>query len=199
MVARLDVDIAGTATTAEHALELIAECQPDLVVTEIDFGAGTDRPPELLRRIRAAAAQARILVLTAVADTREVQETLRAGAAAYVLKTALSADLAVAVRQSFRPSLFLPVGEDRAVRPDAAETVDDKKLHSLTRREREILKLLADGRPNAALAKDLWVSQQTIKFHLSNIFRKLGVSNRTEASRWAHDQGLTSEASDRVA
>ena len=59
----------------------------------------------------------------------------------------------------------------------------------MTRREREILTLVAEGRSNAAIARQLWVTEQTVKFHLSNIYRKLGVANRTAASRWAHEQG----------
>jgi DNA-binding NarL/FixJ family response regulator len=60
----------------------------------------------------------------------------------------------------------------------------------LTRREREILALVAEGSSNGTVARKLWVTEQTVKFHLSNIYRKLGVSNRTAASRWAHDRGM---------
>ena len=62
--------------------------------------------------------------------------------------------------------------------------------HELTKRELEILLLVADGSSNGQLAKKLWVTEQTVKFHLSNIYRKLEVANRTEASRWAHLNGL---------
>ncbi len=71
----------------------------------------------------------------------------------------------------------------------AAPAADDDSV-ILTRRELEILRLVAEGRSNAQLAKMLWVTEQTVKFHLSNVFRKLQVSNRTEASRWAQLRGL---------
>ena len=64
----------------------------------------------------------------------------------------------------------------------------------LTRREREILALATEGKSNAAIARELWVTEQTVKFHLSNIYRKLGVPNRTAASRWAHEHGIETAA-----
>ena len=69
----------------------------------------------------------------------------------------------------------------------------------LTRRETEILRLAAEGHSNAQVAKLLWVTEQTVKFHLSNIYRKLEVANRTEASRWAHIHGLLTTASESAA
>ena len=94
-----------------------------------------------------------------------------------------------AIRQTFELSIYLarpaPVAPaepaERALPPDAPR---------LTRRELEILRLAADGHSNAQLARMLWVTEQTVKFHLSNIYRKLDVSNRTEASRWAQRHGL---------
>lgn len=191
---QLDGDVVATATVPMDGIELIREHQPDLVVTEIDFGE-RGGVAGFLRRIRTAAPTARTLVLTSAAETHLIEECLRAGAIAYVLKTALSDDLASAIRQSFQPSIFLSAATNGEVGPRALDGVDHETLRSLTPREREILKLVAEGRPTADLAKELWVSQQTIKFHLSNIFRKLKVSNRTEASRWAHVQGLLSESS----
>jgi DNA-binding CsgD family transcriptional regulator len=70
----------------------------------------------------------------------------------------------------------------------------DPKLNELTRRELEILRLVAEGLTNAQLARMLWLSEQTVKFHLSNVYRKLGVANRTEASRWAQVHGVLAAA-----
>jgi DNA-binding NarL/FixJ family response regulator len=190
VLAQLGVDVVARTTSPTDGIELTREHQPDLVVTEIAFD---EEVRGFLRRIRSAAPEARTLVLAAVADTRMIEETLRAGAIAYVVKTSLPDDLASAIRQSFRPSVFLSAATLTANAD--RRTVDGggrEMVQSLTPREREILQLVAEGRPTAELAKELWVSQQTIKFHLSNIFRKLGVANRTEASRWAHVQGLLS-------
>jgi DNA-binding CsgD family transcriptional regulator len=79
-------------------------------------------------------------------------------------------------------------GSQAAAPAEKAEPAADTR--GLTRRELEILRLVAEGHSNAELAKMLWVTEQTVKFHLSNIYRKLDVSNRTEASRWAQIQGL---------
>ena len=65
-----------------------------------------------------------------------------------------------------------------------------EKEARLTRRESEILRLVAEGKPNQGIARDLWITEQTVKYHVSNIYRKLGVANRTEASRWAQLHGL---------
>ena len=104
-----------------------------------------------------------------------------------MLKSANPDDLRSAIRQAFEPSLFL-ASDFMHGAPEPAEKgpVDA----GLTRREVEILQLVAEGYSNAQLAKMLWVTEQTVKFHLSNIYRKLGVANRTEASRWAQLNGL---------
>jgi DNA-binding NarL/FixJ family response regulator len=101
-------------------------------------------------------------------------------------------DLAAAIRQTLCRSIYLP---------NATSAVDESlqalRLSGdepeLTRREVQILRLVAEGHSNAQVARILWVTQQTVKFHLSNIYRKLGVANRTEASRWAQLHGLLSQ------
>jgi DNA-binding NarL/FixJ family response regulator len=103
-----------------------------------------------------------------------------------VLKTALPEDLAAAIRQAFGHSIFIANGH--SVRREPSEDVPE--CHPLTRRELEILRLAAEGHTNAELARMLWVTEQTVKFHLSNVYRKLQVTNRTEASRWAQIHGL---------
>jgi DNA-binding NarL/FixJ family response regulator len=105
---------------------------------------------------------------------------------AYVLKRAEPEDLASAIRQVFSRSLYLAGAEAFARVPNAEEV----EAVGLTRREREILQLVSEGNTNGQVAKVLWVTEQTVKFHLANIFRKLDVTNRTQASRWAHAHGL---------
>ena len=115
-------------------------------------------------------------------DHEHIDAAFAAGADAYVVKTAHPDDLSLAVRQAFEHSVYLA-----HARP-APPPLDNSP--GLTRREIEILQLVAEGQSNASVAKMLWVTEQTVKFHLSNIYRKLGVANRTEASRWAQLQGL---------
>jgi DNA-binding NarL/FixJ family response regulator len=111
-----------------------------------------------------------------------------------VVKTAHSDDVGVAIRQTFSPSLFLPGVTTAPMASSAVATDADPAVAMLTKREREILQLVADGHSNSQLARMLWVTEQTVKFHLSNIYRKLDVANRTEASRWAQIHGLLDPA-----
>ena len=128
------------------------------------------------------------IVLTSRDDTRQIDAALAAGAVAYVIKTAQADDLRSAIHQAFSHSIFLPRTRPAAARRRAATA--DRPCRELTRRELEILQLVAEGHSNSQLARMLWVTEQTVKFHLSNIYRKLDVVNRTEASRWAEVQRL---------
>jgi DNA-binding NarL/FixJ family response regulator len=184
----VDVNVVGKATTTEDALELIDAERPDLFVAEIAI-EGSAEGIECLRRARALQPTLLPVVLSALDDSESIEAALAAGAVAYVVKSAQAGDVASAIRQSFERSIFLSGGPDAPARltPDEAQDSLD-----LTRRELEILRLVAEGHSNAELAKKLWITEQTVKFHLSNIYRKLDVSNRTEASRWAHVHGVLS-------
>ena len=105
-----------------------------------------------------------------------------------MIKTAHPDDLASAIRQAFEHSVYLAGARPVHTAAPKPQPGDDSR--GLTRRELEILQLVAEGHSNAQLAKMLWVTEQTVKFHLSNIYRKLDVANRTEASRWAQVRGL---------
>jgi DNA-binding NarL/FixJ family response regulator len=126
----------------------------------------------------------RIVVFSMSGDRERINAALSAGAASYVVKDAPPGDLAAAVRQTFYHSIFLPGTAVDGGGPELGEP------GGLTKREAEILRLAAEGMSNAQLARKLWVTEQTVKFHLSNTYRKLGVSNRTEAARWAQLNGL---------
>ena len=184
------IDVVAKAPSLEEAQELIARLKPDLVIAEIAIGGDKADGLAWLRRT-VEEFDVKVIVLTTCADTDFIDAALAAGVWAYALKTAHPDDLAIAVRQAFEHSVFLP-------RTRAAATAAPAPLleaHDLTQRELEILALVAEGYSNAKLAKMLWVTEQTVKFHLSNVYRKLNVSNRTEASRWAQVHGLVGTAS----
>jgi DNA-binding NarL/FixJ family response regulator len=183
---RAGVDVVGKTDSAATALAQLKQHEPDLFVVEVETPTGsfdTGRVRDALR----VSPKTRVLVLSERADPLEVDEALSAGAAAFVLKTAHPEDLGAAIRQTFEHSVYLAGGRRIAAepRPEPLEPAAD-----LTRRELEILRLVAEGHSNAGLAKMLWVTEQTVKFHLSNIYRKLNVANRTEASRWAQLHGI---------
>jgi len=187
---RVGVDIVGKATTGGDALALVQRLRPDLLVTDIGAADGDHAGLTCLREARQRVPELRAVVLSLSDDSKEIDAALQAGAAAYVLKSAHPDDLASAVRQAFAHSVYFA---------PPAGTWNGNSLHrgmesadraELTKREREILQLVAEGYSNAQLARMLWVTEQTVKFHLSNVYRKLNVSNRTEAARWAQLHGL---------
>jgi DNA-binding NarL/FixJ family response regulator len=179
--------VAGKATTTDEALQLIAENEPDVLVTEIEIDGDDGNGLACLRRARELVPTMKSIVVSRYDDPEHIEEALDAGAHAYVIKTAHRDDLASAIRQAFDHSVYL--ARERSARPaPATEEVDEAV--GLTRRELEILQLVAEGHSNAQLGRMLWVTEQTVKFHLSNIYRKLDVANRTEASRWAQVHGL---------
>ena len=189
VVEDLGMTIVGTATSGREGLALVTEQRPDVVVTGIQMPAGDIDGIELVRAGKEAVPTLRAIVLSVYDDTKHIDAALAAGAVAYVIKTAHPDDLRSAIRQAFAHSVYLPGSRTAAVQTAHAPTED---LPDLTRRELEILQLVAEGHSNTQLAKMLWVTEQTVKFHLSNVYRKLDVANRTEASRWAQLHGLLS-------
>jgi DNA-binding NarL/FixJ family response regulator len=186
------VKVVGKTTSPNEALALVEEARPDLLLTELTNSDENLDGVELLARARGLVPHLKAIVLSEHTEAERIDTALKSGAAAYVVKTAHAEDLASAIRQSFGHSVFLAQAQ---VAPDRRPPADvDDACADLTRREREILRLVAEGHSNAELAKMLWVTEQTVKFHLSNIYRKLDVSNRTEAGRWAQLNGLLAEA-----
>jgi DNA-binding NarL/FixJ family response regulator len=176
---RVDVEVVGATSDPEAVLELVRELQPDLLVAE-----GSPAAPAVLGAARAAVPELKSIVVSDVEDPAAIDAAFMAGARAYVLKHAHPDDLATAVRQAFSHSIFMAVRWGGPVAPQRRD------VDVLTRRELEILQLVAVGHSNGDVASMLWVTPQTVKFHLVNVYRKLGVANRTEASRWAHVRGL---------
>jgi two-component system nitrate/nitrite response regulator NarL len=189
---RGDVEVVAQATPGAEALAVLEELRPELLITELSMQGGELDGPAYVREARMRSSETRIIVLSAGTDVNAVQDVLLAGASAYVVKTARPEDLLSAVRQTFEHSVFLAPADFLGHASSTARngTEPDPKLNDLTRREVEILRLVADGLTNAQLARMLWLSEQTVKFHLSNVYRKLGVANRTEASRWAQVHGV---------
>jgi DNA-binding NarL/FixJ family response regulator len=188
---RIGIRTVGKSTSTSEALATTQRHRPDLLVTDLGDGR-SDEPSglELIACAREAVPSLRTIVLSMDEDPQVIDEALAAGASAYVVKTAHPDDLASAVRQAFSHSVYVPGRQQNGSVRSAPEHAKRDKSAGLTRRELEILRLVADGHSNAQLARMLWVTEQTVKFHLSNIYRKLGVANRTEASRWAHVHGL---------
>jgi len=196
---RVGVDIVGKVTAGNEALVLVQRMRPDLLVTDIGARDGDRAGLTCLREARQSVPELRAVVLSLNDDADEIGAALQAGASAYVLKSAHPDDLASAVRQAFAHSVYFArpaSGQNGDSFENGRESADRAQL---TKREREILQLAVEGYSNAQLARMLWVTEQTVKFHLSNVYRKLNVSNRTEAARWAQLHGLAATSGETVA
>jgi DNA-binding NarL/FixJ family response regulator len=195
----IEITVVGRTTSPEDALDLVVEHEPDVLICETETLNGGMTGSDLIRACRERLSTLRVIVLGASREHADIDAAFDAGALAYAVKTAHPEDVAATVRQTFDHTIFLANSASTngsassSLPPVAAGSEADADV-ALTRREREILALVAEGHSNRELARMLWVTEQTVKFHLSNIYRKLDVANRTEASRWAHRNGLLGAA-----
>ena len=166
------VDGRGSIRTA------VEQSQPDIVL--VDEMQNSEDCLERIRECREEAEASTIVLLTMRMDDEWVGEALSAGVDACVSKSSHLPSLGTLIREIVSRNIVC------AAPRAALESASLGASENLTAREREILTLVADGLTNATIGKQLWVTEQTVKFHLSNIYRKLGVSNRTEASRFVH-------------
>jgi DNA-binding NarL/FixJ family response regulator len=186
LLEKIGVQVVGRTTEMREALDLVELHAPDVVVSEYD----PDEDATLLAQARAVRADVKCVVLSESNDPSLVEAAFAKGASVFCVKTAEPDDLASAIRQAFDNSVFFANGYRSPEPQQLPSTSDAEASARLTRRELEILQLVAEGHSNSQLARMLWVTEQTVKFHLSNIYRKLDVANRTEASRWAQLNGL---------
>jgi DNA-binding NarL/FixJ family response regulator len=191
VLASIDVAVLASTTSPQDALALLGEHSPGLLAIGLDGHEGGLDALTILHQARELRPETRAIVLSAYRDEGRIEAALAAGAVAYVVKTVQAEDLAYAMRQAFTHSVFVAASRPAAARGWGLPTGGDVPA-GVTRREAEILRLVAEGHSNADVARMLWIAEQTVKFHLSNIYRKLNVSNRTEASRWAQLHGLLS-------
>jgi DNA-binding NarL/FixJ family response regulator len=178
------IDVVAEATSGAEVVPLIARSNPDIVILDV-------RMPKLdglgcLERIRKLHPQVKVVMLSAFSDQEHVQAAFKRGANAYIVKTVDPLDLPAALRQVLDTTIYFPLSF-------AQPAEQNELVASLTEREISMLKALARGLSNNAISREFWVTEQTVKFHLTNIYRKLGVKNRTEATRFAYQNGLAEE------
>lgn len=176
-------EVVAEANNGAEVLPLVARTKPDLVLLDMRM-PGMDGLT-CLDRIRDRHPNIKVVILSVSTDPDVIQDVLNRGASAYIVKSVNPVDVPSALRQALEGSVFNAIGlPEKRVADDAA------KAAGLTEREAAILKALTRGLSNDAIGKELWVAEQTVKFHLTNIYRKLDVSNRTEATRYAYENGL---------
>jgi DNA-binding NarL/FixJ family response regulator len=172
---------------------IVADARADVVIVD-DLGA----PAEAVKRIaevHTAAPAAKVVLLVPETGVAWVEDAVRAGAHAVLSKAIDPVSAGTVLREIVRGTVFHCLS-DVNVRTGGAVPVSDSDHEALglTQRELELLRLVASGATNSRLARQLFVTEQTVKFHLSNIYRKLGVANRTQASRFAYQHGLVPPA-----
>ncbi len=185
MLASIEAVLAGAdgfqlvaaARSGEELLSLVGDQEPDVVLLDLRMPgmSGID----CLEQIKARHPDTRQIVLSACEDPHLVETALSRGADGYIVKTVDSRGLLDAIEAALDGSGYEPV-----------RTTENGELSHLTPREVEILTAVARGLSNRAIGRELWVTEQTVKFHLANIYRKLGVGNRTQAAGWALRHGL---------
>ncbi len=176
------IEIAGATHSGAEVLPLVERRRPDVVALELGLRAADGR--SCLEALRDEHPHVTVVVLSATASPDVIRQALMAGARAFITKNVNPLDIPSAIRQARDGSVYhvfsSPSGPDDALREAG-----------LTAREITMLKSLARGLSNKAISQELWVAEQTVKFHLGNLYRKIGVPNRLAAASFAHSNGLS--------
>ena len=187
------VNVVGEAPNGQTAIRLASELAPDVVVMDLNMPGLTG--VETTRKLSGVAPLTRVVVLTISADDKDVMDAVMAGACGYLLKDSSIQDLIVGIRAAAAgESLISPQIAAKVLRrlrsqssnEDAAETIRAE----LSDREIEVLKLIANGKDNAQIARELFISPKTVKNHISNILMKLQIDNRIQAAVYAVRSGI---------
>jgi DNA-binding NarL/FixJ family response regulator len=190
---REGLEIVGLAGSGRELLEVAAQVAPDVVLLDVAM-PGMDGV-ECLVELRGRFPDVKVVMLSGSDDSEVVDRCLAAGALCFVGKSVEPADIAHALRPVCG-GIDVRYAKTAASAPPRVGHQGSAEAGLLTQREREILVMVAEGGSSAELARRLWVTEQTVKFHLSNIYRKLGVSNRTQAARRGWQLGLIVTATD---
>jgi DNA-binding NarL/FixJ family response regulator len=175
------VDVVAAAAGGEEAVTLATTERPDVVLMDLEM-PDIDGI-EATRRIRAADPAVNVVVLTAFSDRERILDAIDAGAVGYLLKDAEPDELVRGLEAAARGESPL---SPKAAQALIAARADRGGAPGLTPREQEVLQLLAEGLPNKLIARRLEISEKTVKAHLTSIFQRIGVTDRTQAALWAH-------------
>ena len=195
-----DLVVVAEASDGHQALALAQELLPDIVLMDIKMGDWDG--VTATRRIRNSVPSTRVIILTNHDQDELVFTSIRAGASGYLLKEVTAAQLSNAIRtvadgfSLIYPSIATRVLDEfgrlrTAPANGASGREEDEGYHDLTVREREVLQLIAQGRSNKEIGGELGISERTVKTHVSNIFGKLELTDRTQVALYAHKRGLT--------
>jgi DNA-binding NarL/FixJ family response regulator len=177
------IEVVGEARSGDELLALVGRRAPDLVLLDLRM-PGRDGL-ECIAEIRRTWPEIKTVAISACEDRASIDAALVAGASAYIVKTVRPTDIPSVVRQASAGAVFHSPSTAPARVPDPVASGP-----YLTPREMSILRAIADGLTTKVISRDLWLSEHTVKFHLTNIYRKLGVTNRSAAVRYAFENDL---------
>jgi DNA-binding NarL/FixJ family response regulator len=179
-----DIEVVAAAADGDQAVALAGEHRPDVVLMDLRM-PGMDGS-EATRRLLETDPAIQVVILTSFSERDEILNALDAGAIGYLLKDAEPDELIRGVRAAAQG--------DSPLDPKAARTLIGSRnagpSHPLTDREREVLQLVARGLPNKLIARELGISEKTVKAHLTTVFQRIGVTDRVQAAMWARDHNL---------
>ena len=195
-----DIEVVGEAGDGHAALELAQELLPDVVLMDINMGDWDG--VTATRRVRNYVPSARVIVLTNYDEDDLVFSSIRAGASGYLLKEVTAQQLTNSIRTVADGFSLIYPSVARRVLDEFGQlrttpTSDDDVYSDLTPREREVLRLVASGRANKEIGAQLGISERTVKTHISNIFSKLELTDRTQAALFVHNRGMLEKDSAR--
>ena len=184
------LEIVGEASDGNEAIEQAQRLEPDVILMDLVMpgldGIGA------MRQLRARSPASRVIVLTSFLEDERVLPAIQAGAAGYLLKNVAPAELARAIRAAHAGEAIIdPMAAARlvhAIADDARPRIEEPER--LTRRERDVLELIARGQSNKRIALELGISEKTVKTHVGHLLAKLGVTDRTQAALMAVEEGL---------
>jgi len=180
-----DIELVGAAEDGEEAVRLAADLRPDVVLMDLEMPRLDGI--EATRQIVESRPEAAVVVLTSFSDQQQILRALDAGAVGYLLKDAAPEELARAIRAAARGEAPL---DPRASRALLRARTGGSPAEELSGREREVLAMVARGLPNKLIARELAISEKTVKAHLTSVFRTIGVTDRTQAALWAARNGI---------
>lgn len=193
------IKIVSVARSAEEALEKIGRFPPDVVIVDIQLPGMNGI--ELIKRIKSEYPQIEAITLTVFDDEQFAKQAIKAGAIGYVIKDAAKEELVKAVRAAAKGESLISTSVARKLIEEISEPAGRKKnegFEGLSQREVDVIKLMARGYNNRQIADILFISEHTVKVHIRNIFRKIGVPDRTNAVLWAIERGLVLKDKDTV-
>lgn len=184
-----DLNVVGEAADGRDVTALVNRLDPDVVL--MDLSMPHVDGVEATRALRAGDCAVAVVVLTSFAEAERVHAALAAGAVGYLLKDSEPAEVVGAIRAAAAGHAPIDPRVARALLPQGSATTRDDPLAGLSSREREVLALVSKGMANKQVARALGISERTVKVHLGNVFRQIGVADRTSAALWARDRGLS--------